>query len=251
MTIDLHKTPRLYVRDPALAEGVRLDLPQDQAHYLAHVLRVQTGDSVRVFNEKCGEWRGVVDLGGKKHRVAVDVAEKLRTPKAEAALTLCCAPIKKAHFDFMVMKATELGVTCIAPLLTARTQVREVNVERCQAIAVEAAEQSERLSVPVFLPPMTFEKSLAAWPQGRLPLVCAEFGDALPVHEALSRLTPPLPPSVAVITGPEGGFTPEEMEQLRLLPQALPVRLGPRILRADTAALAALACWQAVCGDWR
>ena len=247
----LHTTPRLYVPDTSLTQGARVEVAVDQAHYLVHVLRAHEGDVVRVFNEDSGEWRGDVALGGKKRGAAVVMTAQLRTPQAEGDLTLYCAPIKKAHFDFMVMTATELGVTGIQPVLTARTQVREINIARLQAIAVEAAEQSERLSVPRIFPTLTMAALTDAWPDGKIPIVCAEFGAARPVGEALRELAGALPSSIGILTGPEGGFTPEEMTRIQNLPQAVSVRLGPRILRADTAALAALSCWQAVGGDWR
>jgi 16S rRNA (uracil1498-N3)-methyltransferase len=247
MTIGDRAGPRLYVTDN-LAADTAITLGEDQAHYLAHVLRLKAGGPLRLFNGRDGEWRGAVSLI-KKRAVEVAIREQLRPQHPEPDVWLCCAPIKRAHFDFMVMKATELGVSVLQPVLTDRTQAREVNTERCRAIAIEAAEQSERLSVPAIHPPVTLERLIANWPAGRLPLLCAEYGEAAPAGVVL----PPLAASthIAVITGPEGGFAPAEMRHLRQIPKSVPIRLGPRILRADTAALAAIACWQALCGDWR
>jgi 16S rRNA (uracil1498-N3)-methyltransferase len=246
---EIRKDARLYVPDD-LGEGMLLALGPDQSHYLQNVLRLKVGDTVRLFNANNGEWRGVISAL-KKRVVEITIHEQRRQPQTETGLWLCCAPIKRAHFDFMVMKATELGVTRLQPILTSRTQVREVNIERCSAIAIEAAEQSERLSIPEILAPVTLEKLIKAWPPDCLPILCAEFGEALPVSEAFLQYKNKKAKQAAILTGPEGGFSPIEMQQLQLLPHVLPIRLGPRILRADTAALAALSCWQALCGDWR
>ena len=213
-------------------------------------MRLKEGDSVRLFNSRDGEWQAAVSLG-KKRLLEVTVHEQLKPQTEKTALRLCCAPIKRAHFDAMMMQATELGVSHIQPVLTARTQVRDVNIEHARAIAIEAAEQSERLSVPDVAAPMPLEKLAALWPKDCLPVVCAEWGEARPVREAFSAINIKDVREAAIITGPEGGFAPEEMRLLQALPGALPIRLGPCILRADTAALAALACWQALCGDWR
>lgn len=213
-------------------------------------MRLKTGDVVRLFNGRDGEWRAAVGAN-KKRAVEAMVNERLKPQESEPNLWLCCAPLKRAHFDFMIMKATELGVARIQPVLTARAQIREVNVGRCLSIAIEAAEQSERLNVPEIKAPLTLDFLIKNWPRERLPIVCAEFGEATPIAQALQQPDIKAFSQAAVVTGPEGGFAPEELERLRQMPHALPVRLGPRILRADTAALAALACWQAHGGDWR
>ena len=244
---DYHTSPRLFIPEN-LAEKLTILLEPEQSHYLTGVLRLKIDDPVRLFNGKNGEW--LAHLGEiKKHSVSLHVEEALKAQKNAPNLWLCCAPIKRAHFDFMVMKATELGAACIQPLLTNRTQVRETNTNRLRAIAIEAAEQSERLDIPEIDEPISLKQLLATWPQGRIPLICAEFGEAEPIESALRKIDPTSP--VSLITGPEGGFMPEEMEALRQLPSATALRLGPRILRADTAALAALTCWQSICGDWQ
>ncbi len=246
---DVLKTPRLHVQD-ALGAGGHVALSPEQSHYILHVMRLKTGDVVRLFNGRDGEWRAEAGVN-KKRAVDVMVNERLKPQKTEPNLRLCCAPLKRAHFDFMIMKATELGVARIQPVLTARAQIREVNVGRCLSIAIEAAEQSERLNVPEIKVPLTLDFLIKNWPRERLPIVCAEFGEATPIAQALQQPDIKAFSQAAVVTGPEGGFAPEELERLRQMPHALPVRLGPRILRADTAALAALACWQAHGGDWR
>ena len=244
-----HTLPRLYVPDE-LITGQHVGLNVGQTHYLCHVMRLKEGDAVRLFNGRDGEWQAAVGPG-KKRLLEVTVHEQLKPQTAKTALRLCCAPIKRAHFDAMIMKATELGVSQIQPILTARTQVRDVNLEHARAIAIEAAEQSERLSLPDIKPPLSLEQMAAAWSNDCLPVVCAEWGEAMPVREAFSKLDLKDIQESAIITGPEGGFAPKEMQLLRALPRALPIRLGPSILRADTAAIAALTCWQALCGDWR
>jgi 16S rRNA (uracil1498-N3)-methyltransferase len=238
--------PRLYVAAP-LGLKSSITLEPEQSHYLVHVMRLNAGDEVRLFNGADGEWRAT--LGAVQKRSALLVCqERLRSQETGPDIWLCCAPIKRVHFENIIMKATELGVACIQPILTGRTQIRDVNHDRLRTIAIEAAEQSERLNIPDLLPPIAFDKLVAAWPAGRRPLVCAEFGDAQPLQKALASL---IPSPAAIVTGPEGGFLPEELDRLRGLKDALMLRLGPRVLRADTAALAALACWQATCGDWR
>jgi 16S rRNA (uracil1498-N3)-methyltransferase len=141
-------------------------------------------------------------------------------------------------------------VAVIQPILTARTQVREVNLERCHAIAREAAEQSERLGIPEIRHPLELGKLAASWAAGRAMIVCAEWGEAMPAQEAFTKAPLKTVSKAAIITGPEGGFDAEEMETLRRVSNSVFIRLGPRILRADTAAIAALSCWQSVCGDW-
>jgi 16S rRNA (uracil1498-N3)-methyltransferase len=244
--MELRHTPRLYI-DAALSQGQSIEPSAEQAHYLLHVLRVKAGEVIRLFNGRDGEWRSSVS-GLTKKSVMLAVQEQIRAPQTEPDLWLCAAPIKKAHFDYMIEKATELGVAVIQPILTARTQIREVNVERCRAIAIEAAEQSDRLTIPEIRKPVTLADMAAKWPEARRLIVCAEWGDASPIGQALPTAT--LFPA-AIFTGPEGGLAADELEKLRALSQAIFVRLGPRILRADTAAIAALTCWQAMCGDWR
>ena len=236
---------RLYV-EAALGEGARLLLDGGQAHYLLHVMRAKLGERISLFNGRDGEWLAQIADTGK--RDCTLACEKLTAPQREVPdLWLVFAPIKKTPSDYLSQKATELGVRALQPVLTRRTIVTRVNAERMRANAVEAAEQSGRLSVPEVHAPQHFDKLLAAWPKDRRLLFCDEAGDAPAMADAL-RTAPDGP--WAVLTGPEGGFDPAERTALRALPFVMPVSLGERILRADTAALAALSVWQALVGDW-
>lgn len=245
---------RLFV-DAKLGAGAIITLQDDIAHYLIHVLRKKAGDKLRLFNGMDGEWSAEIAAEAKvKSKRAVDVAVRclLRPQDTSAPITLACAPIKKAHFDYMIEKATELGVAVIQPVLTARTQVREVNIDRLASIMREAAEQSERLTLPIINPPITLSKLVEQHAEHSRMIVCAEWGDALPAADGLRQqnVGQNVGHGDVIITGPEGGFTAEELTLLRTAPHSLFIRLGPRILRADTAAIAALTLWQTFCGDW-
>ncbi|MDR3423632.1 MAG: 16S rRNA (uracil(1498)-N(3))-methyltransferase [Alphaproteobacteria bacterium] len=246
---NLRHTHRIFVPNP-LAQGETLSANPDQTHHLLHVLRLKQGDVLRLFNGRDGEYRGGV-AGADKKSVEITLHEQIRPQLAEPDLWLCCAPIKKAHFDTMLEKATELGVSEIQPILTHRTQIREINADRVYSLCREASEQSERLSVPAVGNPVSLQDMIDVFPKDRALIVCAEWGEADPVHKVL--LSPALQnfPKAAILTGPEGGLAAEELGLLRNTPNAFFIRLGPRILRADTAAIAALACWQAVAGDWK
>ncbi len=246
---DIRHTHRLFTT-AALAPKAIAPLSEDQTHHLVHVLRLATGDVLRLFNERDGEYVAVVTATGKK-TIEVTAQEQIRAAASEADLWLCPAPIKKTHFDYMIEKATELGVSEIQPILTHRTQIREVNADRLYKICREAAEQSDRLSVPAIGLPVSIADLVSVFPADRAAIICAEYGEAAPVHAALSSLALQKFTKAAIITGPEGGFAEEEFDALRQIPNAHFVRLGPRILRADTAAIAAITCWQAVRGDWR
>jgi 16S rRNA (uracil1498-N3)-methyltransferase len=236
--------PRLHI--PAgLGEGAVAGLSPGQAHYLRNVLRLDAGAPVRHINERDGEFEGRLEAGGKG-RASVALGARVRAPEAAPDLWLVFAPVKRARLDFLVEKATELGVSALLPVWTRRTIVERVNRARLEANAIEAAEQTGRLSVPRIEEPQPLERVLAHWPAGRRLLACAERGAPAPLAGALAGLAPPL----AVLVGPEGGFDESELDGLRELPFVTPVGLGPRVLRADTAALAALAVVQAVAGDW-
>ena len=210
-------------------------------------MRAKAGDKLRLFNGRDGEWLAEIAQAGKR---GVNLTCIVQTaPQNEVPdIWLAFAPVKKTPADYLAQKATELGAAALMPVFTRRTIVTRINHERLAANAIEAAEQSDRLSVPVIRDPVSFDKLLASWPKDRRILFCDEDGDAVPLANA-ARDGPAGP--AAIFTGPEGGFDPAERETLRALPFVTPVTLGPRILRADTAALAALAVWQSVKGDWR
>jgi 16S rRNA (uracil1498-N3)-methyltransferase len=236
---------RLYVTGD-LGEGMALSLDEGQAHYLLHVLRARAGDRLLLFNGRDGEWLGEIAPAGKRG-VAVTCLKKTLGQAGGPDIWLAFAPVKKTPSDYLVQKAAELGVSVLQPVFTRRTIVARINEERMAANAVEAAEQSGRLTVPQIRTGVTFDKLLATWPTDRRLLFCDESGDAKAMTQAAreSRGGP-----CAILTGPEGGFDASERAALRALPFVLPVTLGPRILRADTAALAALAIWQSIAGDW-
>jgi 16S rRNA (uracil1498-N3)-methyltransferase len=226
-------------------------LSEAQAHYLRHVMRRADGTELRLFNGRDGEWRATLALHGKKAAAAL-VAERTRVQTAEPDLWLCFAPIKRARIDYVAEKATELGVAVLQPMLTRHTAVERVNVERLRANAIEAAEQTERLSVPEVRAPIGLARLLAQWPAGRRLLMCDETGGGPPIAPTLASLDKAARAAPwAIVVGPEGGFAEAELAALRRIKDVVAVGLGPRILRADTAALAALACWQAMVGDWQ
>ena len=235
---------RLYV-EADLAAGAEVPLDPAQAHYLKNVMRRAPGDAVRVFNGRHGEWRAAIaTLGKGKGTVAVEAVTRPQAPEPD--LWLLAAPIKRTAIDFVAAKATELGVSAIQPVFTRRTAVTRANVERMRANMIEAAEQCERLSVPEARAAAPLDTVLAAWPARRRLLFCDETRDGRPIADALAAERAKMPEPWAILIGPEGGFAPEELQRIRALPAVVPVSLGARLLRADTAALAALAVWQAV-----
>jgi 16S rRNA (uracil1498-N3)-methyltransferase len=237
---------RLFV-DAALGEGARVAASDGQAHYLLRVMRAGIGDRVLLFNGRDGEWRARI-AEARKHGCTLECEARTAPQRECPDVWLVFAPIKKNPADYVAQKATELGVRVLQPVLTRRTIARRINLDRLRANVVEAAEQSGRVDVPGVRELVDLEKLLAAWPAGRRILFCDEGGEVPPIADAL-RDVPSDP--WAVLTGPEGGFDPAERSLLRGLPFVVPVGLGVRILRADTAALAALSVWQALKGDWR
>ena len=236
---------RLYVTAD-LGEGGAIALDEGQSHYLLHVLRAQLGNRVLLFNGRDGEWLAQIVQATKRGVTAKCL--KQTEPQVDGPdIWLAFAPVKKTPSDYLVQKATELGASVLLPVFTRRTIVSRINQERMAANAIEAAEQSGRLNVPEIRDDAALEKLLAAWPRERRLFFCDEGGNAKPLAEAARSVSGP----AAILTGPEGGFDPAEREMLRAQPFVTPVTLGPRILRADTAALAALTIWQAVAGDWR
>lgn len=231
-----HSLPRLFV-DEQLAEGASVTV---DGNYLAAVLRLGPADRVKLFDDRTGEWLAEIVEAGKK-RVTLRVAERLREREAVPDLWLVFAPVKRGRIDWLVEKATELGVARLAPVVTRRTIVDRLNLERLRAHMVEAAEQCERTALPVLDEPRKLDALLKSWPADRTLWFADEAGG-----EAFA----PAPGPAAILIGPEGGFTDEERAAIRALPQARPVSLGPRILRADTAALAAISLWMSMAGDW-
>ena len=241
------RAPRLHLI-AGLAAGREIELEPARAHYLRSVLRLGPGAAVAVFNAEDGEWLCRI-AGIGKNGARLTAERRLRSPEpgGEPDLWLLFAPIKRARLDWLVEKATELGVAALLPVWTARTQVERVNLDRLRARAVEAAEQSERLSVPELRAPERLGRLLATWPGARRLVVCDESGAGEPISDAAARL-PPGP--VALLVGPEGGFDETELDAIGKLSFVTRVGLGPRVLRGETAALAAVAVFQAIAGDW-
>ena len=228
-----------------LSEAAELDLDEGQSRYLAAVMRLSVGDTLAVFNGRDGEWRARVANVGKR-AVSLVAEAQLRPQAVGPDLDLVIALVKRARLETIVEKAAELGARRVRPVITERTNADHTRVDRLQAIATEASEQTGRLDVPQVAEPVKLEKLIAGWDDGRRLLFCDEAGDARPVLGAVETGGP-----WAILIGPEGGFSPKEREMLRALPYATPATLGPRILRADTAAISALTLWQAAVGDWR
>ncbi|MDB5570613.1 MAG: Ribosomal small subunit methyltransferase [Hyphomicrobiales bacterium] len=240
---------RLFV-EADLAANARAPLTREQSNYLVNVLRLRDGDALHAFNGRDGEWR--VRLSMESRRDAVLVAEEMvRAQEPAGDLRYLFAPLKHARLDYMVQKAVEMGASRLAPVMTRRTQAQRVNLERMRANAVEAAEQCGVLSIPEVDETQKLEKALQDWDPARKLIFCDE--DAPPgdpvarLREIAGAAAPPL----AVLIGPEGGFDEGERRMLLACPFVVCISLGPRILRADTAAVAALAVVQSALGDWR
>jgi len=235
---------RLFVTE-SLTPGQDLVLERDQSHYLMRVLRLEEGDTISLFNGMDGEWQTVITVA-QKAAVTLRLVRQTREQVTQPGPWLAFAPVKKTQTDFIVQKATELGVGRLIPVITERTQSERVRTDRLRATAIEAAEQSERLDVPDISEPVSLLKLLDSWPEDRLLLVCAEGGEAVPLAElAASHANS----GAGFVTGPEGGYSAAELDFIHKHSLVQTVGLGPRILRAETAALAALAVWQAVAGD--
>lgn len=237
-----HSLPRLFVPQ-RLAAGARLTLDGPPAHYLATVMRLGPGAEVKLFDDETGEWLARIEEAGRK-RVTLAIANHLRPREAVPDLWLLFAPLKRQTTDWLVEKATELGAARLQPVLTRRTVADRVNLDRLRSIAVEAAEQCDRTALPALAEPVKLGALLRDWPAERALLFADEAGGA-----PLPDVTEAGP--AALLIGPEGGFTDDERDSIRALTQTRSVSLGPRILRAETAALAALGLWMAAAGDWR
>jgi 16S rRNA (uracil1498-N3)-methyltransferase len=229
-----------------LASGQQLQLSGNEAHYLAHVLRLKEGAVLRVFNGANGEFEARIARIGKRDML-LEVAQRTRLPETRTGLTVCFAPIKGGRLETIVEKATELGADMLQPVLTQRSVVDKVNLERAESIAREAAEQCERVGWPVIREPVKLLKLLGDWPQD-MPLVYGdESGQGTPVTQ-LGKV--PASGKWGILAGPEGGFAPEEFAALRKVKSAVGVSLGPRILRADTAVITLCAATLMAWGDW-
>lgn len=237
------RTPRLYVEEP-LSRGGAVALDRDQANYMLNVLRLKQGDAVLLFNGRDGEWRGQLAGSGRKN-AAIAIGEQERPQPKPLDLHFLFAPLKHARLDYMVQKAVELGVSRLQPVITQHTQVARVNLERMRANAIEAAQQCGILCLPEIAEPVAF-KALKE-DASRVLIFCDEDAEVKDPVAALSGAKLP----AAVLTGPEGGFSEDERAALLGRKNIVRISLGPRILRADTAAVAALTLVQAAIGDWR
>ena len=253
------RATRLFV-DAPLQAGGRVALDREAANYLRNVLRLKSGDTVLLFNGRDGEWAAALDAPGKRSLEAV-LGEQARPQPAPGDLHYLFAPIKHARLDYMVQKAVELGASKLQPVLTRYTQAQRVNLERMRANAIEAAQQCGVLTIPDIGEAADLPAAISRLEPPRTLIFCDEEADVADPVTALGKVqTPPsalLPADarsaqpLAVLIGPEGGFAPEERELLLARPNTIRLALGPRILRADTAAVAALTLVQAVLGDWR
>jgi 16S rRNA (uracil1498-N3)-methyltransferase len=234
-------TPRLFVEAP-LTDGQEITIAGGSAHYLINVMRLKVGAPVKLFDDVSGEWLAEVSILGKRDLI-LRVDGQLRPRETVPDLWLLVAPIKKARIDLVAEKACELGVGRYQPVITRRTVIERLNLERLLAQMIEAAEQCGRTALPEIAEPVKLAALLKHWPEDRTLYFADETGAA-----PFSGVIRPGP--AAILIGPEGGFDPEEREAIRAVPQAVPIGLGPRILRAETAAIAALSIWMAQAGDW-
>jgi 16S rRNA (uracil1498-N3)-methyltransferase len=235
--------PRLFVA-ASLAKGAAVTLEGNQAHYLAKVMRVGAGDVAILCDDVTGEWAAQVVSVGKRE-VVLEPAEKLREREQAPDFWLCAALLKKDRFDLVLEKASELGVRRIQPVLARRCVADKLNLERARAIVTEAAEQCARTALPELAEPVRLDALLRGWPGERTLFFADELGGE-PAATAFAANPGP----AALLTGPEGGFDDAERAVVRALPQARPISLGPRILRGETAAIAATSLWMATAGDW-
>ncbi len=245
------KAQRLFVEAPLHIDARVVPTPAAR-NYLLNVLRLGAGDPMLLFNGRDGEWRARIEMTSRKEAALVAL-EQTRAQSAAGDLDYAFAPLKQARLDYMVQKAAEMGAARLIPVLTRRTQVRRVNLERLRANAIEAAEQCGLLNVPEIVEARDLAEWLASLPAGRLLIFCdedAEVADPIAILRRAAPVGEARPASAALLIGPEGGFDEAERAQILRNPNVLRISLGPRILRADTAAVAALALVQSVLGDW-
>lgn len=240
-----YKMQRLFVPQD-LAAGAAFEAGPEQSHYLSHVLRMAEGAELLVFNGRDGEWLARIAAKAKK-TVRLETVEQTRPQPATPDLVYCFAPLKVGRLDYLVQKAVEMGAGVLQPVITQHTQLARVSIERLQANAVEAAEQCGILVIPEVREALKFSALLSGWDRERRLIFCdesAETNNPLPALQAIGER------KLGLLIGPEGGFSEDERKQLYALPFVTAIPLGPRILRADTAAVAALAVMQATIGDW-
>ncbi|WP_157016922.1 16S rRNA (uracil(1498)-N(3))-methyltransferase [Mesorhizobium xinjiangense] len=240
-----YKMQRLFVPH-RLTAGEPVEADPQQAHYLLNVMRMSSGSEVLVFNGQDGEWLARLAEAGKKKAQLVPVAQT-RTQPPPPDLLYCFAPLKQGRIDYMVQKAVEMGAGRLQPVITQHTQMSTVGLDRLQANAIEAAEQCGILAIPKVAQVVKLDRLLWEWEPGRRLIFCDESADSNNPTEALKAVSES---KIGLLVGPEGGFSDDERRQLKTLPYVTPIPLGPRILRADTAAVAALAVIQATIGDW-
>jgi len=236
-------TARLFVETP-LTEGADVRVEGGQAHYLLSVLRLKAGDPVKLFDDVTGEWLAIASAVGKR-ALTLTISAHLREREPVPDLWLCASPIKKGRIDWVAEKACELGVARLVPVLTRRTVIDRLNLDRLRSHMIEAAEQCDRTALPELAEAVKLETLLRDWPTDRALFFADEAGGA-PAAAAMTAHRGP----AAILIGPEGGFDEAERDAIRALPQAFGIGLGPRILRAETAAAAAVAIWMSTAGDW-
>lgn len=237
---------RIFVDIKDLKTGQVVELGKEQAHYLLSVMRLEDGAKISVFNGISGEFDCRLIINGKK-TASLQIVDKTKDFKTVPDIWLLFAPLKKDNTDFVVEKSTELGVSAIFPVITEYTISDKVKTQRWKAQSIEAAEQSRRLDVPEIFEPLSLKEVLSKWDKKRKLFFMDETGAGSSFFQKTNQMTEPL----AFLIGPEGGFSVQELETLRACPFAHAISLGPRILRAETAAIASLACWQAIKGDWQ
>ena len=235
-------TPRLFVEDAIAPGTLRIEGPS--AHYLISVMRTKAGDPVKLFDDVTGEWLGVANAVNRRD-IILDVTDHLRVREPVPDLWLCAAPLKKGRIDWMAEKACELGVARLVPVVTRRSVVERPKLDRLRSHMIEAAEQCDRTALPQLAEAVKLDVLLRDWPADRALYFADEMG-GVPAAEAMAAHKGP----AAILIGPEGGFDDAEREAIRALPQAVGIGLGPRILRAETAAAAAVTIWMSTAGDW-
>lgn len=244
-TDDYKRLPRLYIPRETITGGESVELSEGQHHYLRNVMRAKAGDGLRLFNGRNGEWLGEITEISKKKAIA-SISQKIHEQQSSPDVWVLASPVKKEAFDFMVEKSTELGASRFLPVTCEHTVVHRVNQTRLQAVSIEAAEQSERLDIMEMADLSDLKNYLNSWDSSRKLIFCFERGEAPPLVQALTKIPADTP--LAVLVGPEGGFSAEEAAFIAAQDYAVPVSLGPRILKAETALVAAMACIQGVRG---